>query len=150
MRRQPTRSHLTRLLLPGMLERGAGRILNIGSTAGFQSGPGMATYFATKAFVNHWTEALAHELKGSGVTATVSCPGATESEFGAVSGNEASLLFRLGAMGAEPVARAGYRAMMAGRPLVIHGLKNRLGVEGLRLAPRSIAVGMAAAVNRTD
>jgi len=142
--------HLTRLLLPGMLERGRGRILNIGSTAGFQPGPGMATYFATKAFVNHWTEALAHELRGTGVTATVSCPGATESEFGALAGNDASLLFKMGAMGAEPVVRAGYGAMMAGRPLVIHGIKNRLGVESLRLAPRSVAVAMAAMINRTD
>ncbi|HEV8547473.1 MAG TPA: SDR family oxidoreductase, partial [Polyangiaceae bacterium] len=73
--------HLTRGLLSGMLARGQGRILNIGSTAGFQPGPYMATYYASKAFVNHFSEALAYELRGTGVSVTVSCPGPTRTEF---------------------------------------------------------------------
>ena len=75
--------HLTGLLLPGMIARRSGRILNLGSTAGFQPGPNMAVYYASKAFVNSFTEALAYELRGTGVTATVSCPGATATEFSA-------------------------------------------------------------------
>ena len=82
---------------PAMIARRSGRILNLGSTAGFQPGPGMAIYYATKAFVNSFTEALAYELRGTGVTATVSCPGATATEFGKVAGTEESRLFHLGA-----------------------------------------------------
>ncbi|MDX2053217.1 MAG: SDR family NAD(P)-dependent oxidoreductase [Polyangiaceae bacterium] len=73
---------LTQATLPGMLARKRGKILNIGSTAGFQPGPFMATYYATKAFVNSWSEALGFELKGTGVSVTVSCPGSTNTEFG--------------------------------------------------------------------
>src|ERR1051325_10241434 len=75
---------LTRAFLPGMVERRRGRILNIGSTAGFPPGPFMAVYYATKAFVNSFSEALAYELRGTGVTSTVSCPGATDTEFAGV------------------------------------------------------------------
>ena len=96
--------HLTHLFLPGMIARRSGRILNLGSTAGFQPGPGMTIYYATKAFVNSFTEALAYELRGTGVTATVSCPGATATEFAKVAGTEESRLFHLGAMAASDVA----------------------------------------------
>lgn len=139
---------LTRLLLPGMIARGSGRILNIGSTAGFQPGPYMAVYYATKAFVNHFTEALGFELDGTGVTATVSCPGATDTEFGAVAGNEKSRLFRMGAQDAPGVAKQAYRAMLAGRPVIVHGLKNKLGVQALRVSPRAVVRSMAASLNR--
>ncbi len=141
--------NLTRLLLPGMIARGSGRILNIGSTAGFQPGPYMAIYYATKAFVNHFTEGLAYELAGTGVTATVSCPGATDTEFGAVAGNDKSRLFQMGAQDAPSVARQAYRAMLAGRPLIVHGLKNKLGVQALRVSPRSVVRSMAASLNRS-
>ena len=87
-----------------MVARRSGRILNLGSTAGFQPGPGMAVYYATKAFVNSFTEALGYELHGTGVTATVSCPGATATEFGKVAGNDSSKLFKPGAMSAPVVA----------------------------------------------
>src|SRR5205814_4814102 len=96
---------LTRALLPGMIARRRGRILNVGSTAGFPPGPYMAVYYASKAFVNSFTEALWYELRGTGVTATVSCPGATATEFAEVAGNKSSLLFRLGAASATTVAR---------------------------------------------
>jgi uncharacterized protein len=138
---------LTRALLPAMVARKRGRILNIGSTAGFPPGPFMAVYYASKAFVNSFTEALSYELRGTGVTATVSCPGATATEFAGVAGNDRSLLFRLGAAPAATVAREGYRAMMKGKPMVIHGLRNKLTVQSLRLSPRSLSRAIAASLN---
>ena len=78
--------HLTRLFLPAMVTRGSGRILNIASGAGFLPGPYMATYYASKAFVISFTEALAYELRGTGVTATTSCPPATATEFATIAG----------------------------------------------------------------
>lgn len=138
---------LTRELLPGMVARKRGRILNIGSTAGFPPGPFMAVYYASKAFVNSFTEALWYELRGTGVTATVSCPGATATEFAGVAGNDRSLLFRLGAAPAAEVARQGYRAMLKGKPMAVHGLRNKLTVQSLRLAPRAVSRAVAAALN---
>jgi short-subunit dehydrogenase len=138
---------LTRSFLPAMIARRSGRILNIGSTAGFPPGPFMAVYYASKAFVNSFTEALWYELKGTGVSATVSCPGATATEFAEVAGNSRSLLFRLGAANPKTVAAQGYRAMMKGKPMVIHGFKNKLTVQSLRLSPRAVARAIAASLN---
>ncbi len=138
---------LTRAFLPGMVKRKRGRILNIGSTAGFQPGPFMAVYYASKAFVNSFTEALWYELRGTGVTATVSCPGATATEFAGVAGNDKSRLFKMGAMSAREVAQAGYRAMMAGKPMAVHGLKNKMGVQLLRISPRAAVRALAASLN---
>jgi short-subunit dehydrogenase len=140
--------HLTGLLMPGMLARASGRILNLGSTAGFQPGPGMAIYYATKAFVNSFTEALAFELRGTGVTATVSCPGATLTEFGQVADNGRSRLFKGGAMAAAPVAAAAYRAMMSGRTSLVHGARNKLMIQSQRLAPRAAVRAVAARLNQ--
>jgi len=140
-------TQLTRLLVPGMVERKSGRVLNIGSTAGFQPGPFMAVYYASKAYVNSFTEALAFELSGTGVTATVSCPGATATEFAQVAGNDKTPLFKAAAMGAREVAQHGYRAMMRGEVLAIPGLKNKLGLQSLRFAPRSVVLGVAAKLN---
>jgi hypothetical protein len=139
---------LTRALLPGMVARKRGRVLNIGSTAGFQPGPFMATYYASKAFVNSFTEALWYELKGTGVTATVSCPGATATEFAGAAGNESSRLFRMGAASAAEVARQAYRAMHAGKPMIVHGLKNKLAMLSLRFSPRAAVRAVAAALNK--
>jgi short-subunit dehydrogenase len=138
---------LTRLFLPAMLLRKRGRILNVGSTAGFPPGPFMAVYYASKAFVNSFTEALWYELRGTGVTATASCPGATATEFSGVAGNDRSLLFRLGAAPAVAVARDGYRAMMKGKPMVVHGLRNKLTIQSLRLTPRALSRAVAASLN---
>lgn len=138
---------LTRAYVPAMIARRRGRILNVGSTAGFVPGPFMAVYYASKAFVNSFTEALSYELRDSGVTATVSCPGATATEFAAVAGTQRSLLFRLGAASPETVAREGYRAMMRGKPLVVHGLKNKLTVQSLRVSPRAAIRAVAASFN---
>ncbi len=140
--------HLTGLLVPGMIARKSGRILNLGSTAGFQPGPGMAIYYATKAFVNSFTEALSFELRGTGVTATVSCPGATATEFGRVADNGRSRLFKAGAMSAPGVAAAAYRAMMAGKVSLVHGARNKLLIQSQRLAPRATVRAVAARLNQ--
>jgi short-subunit dehydrogenase len=140
---------LTRLLLPGMVARRSGRILNIGSTAGFAPGPFMAGYYASKAFVNSFTEALGYELHGTGVTATVSCPGATATEFAAVAGNDKSRLFQMGTMSAPAVAQHAYRAMMQGRPMAIPGARNKLLMQSLRFSPRALVRWLAATLNRT-
>jgi short-subunit dehydrogenase len=142
--------HLTRLFLPDMITRRSGRILNLGSTAGFQPGPFMAVYYASKAFVNSFTEALGYELRGTGVTATVSCPGATATEFGKVSGNEESRLFHLGAMSAADVAAHAYRAMMAGKAMSLPGWRAKLGLQMLRFGSRGMARGVAARLNQID
>jgi uncharacterized protein len=139
---------LTGLFLPSMVSRRRGRILNIGSTAGFQPGPFMATYYASKAFVNSFTEAIAYELEGTGVTATLSCPGATATEFAGHAGNDKSLLFRLGAADSNRVASEAYRAMMAGQRLAIHGITNKIGVQALRASPRAAVLGLTARLNR--
>ena len=139
---------LTRALLPGLLARRRGRILNIGSTAGFQAGPYMAVYYASKGFVNLFTEALAYELRGTGVTATVSCPGAAETEFADRAGSRKSWLFRLGAAPAPRVARQAYRAMLAGRPMIVHGALNRIVVQAIRFSPRALVRAIAATLNR--
>lgn len=142
--------HLTHLVLPGMMARRSGRILNLGSTAGFQPGPGMAVYYATKAFVNSFTEALAYELRGTGVTATVSCPGATATEFGKVSGNEESRLFHLGATAATSVAAHAYRAMMSGKTMSLPGWRAKLGLQLIRFGSRKTVTGVAARLNQVE
>jgi len=139
---------LTRALLPGMLARRRGFILNLGSTAGFQPGPYIATYYASKAFVNHFSEALAEELSGSGVSVTLSCPGPTTTEFGDISGMKRSRLFGLGVAPTKAVAKAAYRALLARRVLVVHGWKNRLGVLLVRLGPRSWVRAVVSMLNR--
>lgn len=141
---------LTRLFLPQMIERGEGRVLNVGSMAGFQPGPYMATYYATKAFVNSFSEALHEELRGTGVTCTVLAPGATATEFARSAGAEGSTLFqqsKLVASSAE-VAASGYRAMMSGCVLAIPGLLNRIQMQGLRFFPRSVIRKIASKVNQ--
>jgi uncharacterized protein len=129
-------THLTRLFLPGMIERRRGGVLNVGSTAGFQPGPMMAVYYASKAYVLSFSEALAEELLGANVTVTCLAPGPTETGFGAVSGMDHAFVFRLGAMDAATVARAGYRGFRRGWAIVIPGLKNRLLAFSVRLGPR--------------
>jgi uncharacterized protein len=141
---------LTRLLLPAMIARKSGRVLNIGSTAGFVPGAFMAIYYASKAFVNSFTEALSVELDGTGVTATVSCPGATATEFAQVAGNDKTPLFKSRVMGAREVAEDAYRAMLRGEPLAVPGFMNKLRIASLRLAPRGMARNVAANMNRTS
>jgi len=137
-------TQLTRLFLPGMAARRSGRIMNVASTAGFQPGPLMAVYYATKAYVISFTEALANELGDSGVTATCFCPGATETGFAKRAGNDKTRLFKkLGAMSAEKVALDGYRAVMEGRSLAISGAHNWLVAQSTRMGPRKLVTAIS-------
>src|SRR6266536_4316803 len=130
-------THLTKLFLLPMLERKSGKVLNVASTAGFQAGPGMAVYYATKAYVISLSEALASELRGSGITVTCLCPGPTDTGFQKRARTEDSVLLRrLQPMSAKAVAQDGYRGLMSGRTLVISGLRNWLVAESTRFAPR--------------
>jgi len=139
--------HLTKLVLPGMIERGSGRILHVGSVAGFLPGPFMADYYATKAFVSSFSQALAYELRGTGVTSTVLCPGPTATEFADTAGVSGSRLFAMGAMRADKVAAIGYKGMQRGKARVIPGWRNKLTVASLRTAPRPMTVSIAARLN---
>ena len=130
-------THLTKLFLGPMLEKKSGKILNVASTAGFQPGPLMAVYYATKAYVISFSEALANELQGTGVSVTCLCPGVTDTEFQKRAGTEQTKLFRqMRPMDAKTVARDGYRGLMKGKPLVISGFRNWLLAESLRVSPR--------------
>jgi uncharacterized protein len=143
-------THLTRLFLPGMIERGRGGILNVGSTAAFQPGPNMAVYYATKAFVLSFTEALAEELAGTPLKVTCLAPGPTATGFGAVSGMDNSFIFKLGAMKATAVAQAGYRGFRRGKAIVIPGFTNRLAAFSVRLGLRSVVRKIAMRLNRSN
>lgn len=137
-------TELARLFLPPMLARRSGRIMNVASTAGFQPGPLMAVYYATKAYVISFSEALANEVRHSGVTVTCFCPGATLTGFAKRAGNDKSRLFKqLGAMNVEKVALDGYRAVMEGRTLAISGAHNWLVAQSTRFAPRKMVTAIS-------
>ncbi|HEX5438047.1 MAG TPA: SDR family oxidoreductase [Gemmatimonadaceae bacterium] len=139
---------LTALLLPPMVQRGHGRILNVASTAAFVPGPFMAGYYASKAYVLSLSEALASELRGTGVTVTTLAPGPTHTGFQAAANLQRSALFRTGnVMDAATVARAGYRGLMQGKRLVVPGVMNKLLVFGTRFIPRRATAAIARWLN---
>ncbi len=127
---------LTKRFLPSMIERRRGRILNVASTAAFVPGPWMSIYYATKAFLLSFSEAIDYELQPNGISLTTLCPGPTESEFKVRAGSQRSRLFDAFVMDAETVAKAGYDGMMAGKSVVIPGLRNKLIPVAARLMPR--------------
>ncbi len=128
---------LTQLFLPDMIKRRSGRILNVGSTGSFSPVPTMAVYGATKAYVLSFSEALAEEVRGTGVTVTALCPGVTITGFQARSGAGEARMAAMGSMTAEQVARIGYKALKRGQSLLIPGFWNSLMIFSTRLAPRS-------------
>ena len=137
-------TQLTRFFLPPMIARRTGRIMNVASTAGFQPGPLMAVYYATKAYVISFSEAIANEVRNTGVTVTCFCPGATHTGFAKRAGNDQSRLFKqLGAMSVEKVALDGYRAVMEGRTLAISGAHNWLVTQSTRFAPRKLVTAIS-------
>jgi uncharacterized protein len=137
-------TELARLLLPGMVARRRGRILLVGSTAGFQPGPQMAVYCATKAYVLHFGEAIAYELRGTGVTVSTLCPGATATGFSAVAGTGGTRLFQGSrVMTSAAVAHQGYQALKAGRRVAINGLLNKIVALSGRLSPRALTLPIA-------
>ena len=140
-------AHLTKLFLPGMLARRSGRILNVASTAAFVPGPFMAVYYASKAFLLSFSEAIAKEVEGSGVTVTALCPGPTRTEFAGAAGITGSNLFRGPVMDAGEAARAGYRAMLDGRMETIAGARNRVMILGSRMASRGMLAEIARRLN---
>jgi len=131
-------TELAALVLPAMLERKRGGILNVASTAAFQPGPGAAVYYATKAYVLSFTEALHEEVAGSGVHVTALCPGPTKTEFFEVADyGRGSRLERLG-MESGPVVAAGLAGLSANKPVVIPGVMNKAGAQGHRFLPRAV------------
>ncbi|MBI3967434.1 MAG: SDR family oxidoreductase [Chloroflexi bacterium] len=134
-------THLTKLLLPGMLARRRGRVLNVASTASFMPGPFMAVYYATKAYVLSFSEAIANELQGTNVTVTALCPGPTHTGFAAAaSANRMQLFTGPRVMDAATVARIGFAALMRGRRVVIPGFRNRWLIRAAGLLPRSLVL----------
>ncbi len=142
-------TELTGRILPGMVSRRRGRIVNVASTAAFQPGPLMAVYYASKAYVLSFSEALAAELEGSGVSVTAFCPGPVITEFQEKAGLSESRLFASPlVMDAERVARIGWAAAKKGRRVVIPGLGNRLLARVARLAPRRMVTAVAARLQK--
>ncbi|MEW6145394.1 MAG: SDR family oxidoreductase [Thermodesulfobacteriota bacterium] len=129
-------THLTRLFLPGIIERGRGGILNVGSLAGFQPGPNLAVYYATKAYVLSFTEALSEEIKNPNIKITCLAPGPVRTEFGSKSELDDSLLFKMSLMDVEPVVKAGYEGFRRGDVIVLPGIKQKLIPFLLRFTPR--------------
>src|SRR5271170_3773316 len=140
---------LTGLFLPGMIQRKRGGILNVGSVAGFLPGPGMAVYYATKAFVLSFTEALAEELVGTGLTVSVLCPGPTESNFGNVARGKKVRQIKTGKMTSEAVAVYGHRAFRKGKVTAVPGLQNKAFVFLNRILPRPLPRKLVKRYNRT-
>lgn len=139
-------TELTKCILPAMVKRGSGCVLNIASTAAFQPGPLMAVYYASKAYVMNFSLALSEELKGTGVTVTCLCPGPTKTGFETNANLGNSRLFRLGSMNANTVAKIGYDAMNCGKSLVVAGLRNKIGAFMTRFIPRMLAAKIARTV----
>ena len=137
---------LAHAVLPGMIDRGAGAILNLASTAAFQPGPGMAVYFATKALVLSFSEALHEEAASKGVRVTALCPGPTRTEFGDVAGFKANGAFDKMSARSEDVVAMGLKALDKGRAVAIPGLTNKAGAQAHRIVPRWLLRKVTAAI----
>jgi hypothetical protein len=134
-------TELTRLALPRMVTQRKGRILNVASTAAFAPGPLLAVYYATKAYVLSFSEAIGNELRGTGITVTALCPGPTRTGFAAEAGlGDSNLFSGPNVMDVGPVAEAGYRGMMRGTAVVVPGVLNKLLIFSIRTAPRWLVV----------
>ncbi len=142
-------THLTRLFLPDMIKNKFGKILNVASTAAFEPGPLMATYYATKAFVLSFSQALANELEGSGVTVTTFCPGPTRTGFQESAHIKYSKLIESRMMDAPTVARIGYRGLMKNKRIVVPGLMNKIIAHGVRFLPRNLVLRIARSIQES-
>lgn len=135
-----TLTELTGHFLPGMIERGRGGVLNVSSTTAFQPGPGMAVYFASKAYVQRFSEALSYELRKTPIAVTALAPGPVQTEFGNRSGMAEHRPHRRNVMTAERVAEIGYRGFRAGRRRVIPGRLNWLAANAVGWLPQSLVL----------
>jgi short-subunit dehydrogenase len=136
-----TLTQFTKLYIQDMVKRGSGKIMNVASTAAFQSGPTMAVYYATKAYVLSFSEAVDNEVRNKGVTVTTLCPGATESGFQEAAKMEESKLVKGRKLpSSEEVAKYGYEAMMKGKTVAIHGMMNWILANSVRFMPRALVV----------
>ncbi len=145
-----TLTHLTRLVLPAMIQRHDGKIMNVASTAAFQPGPLMAVYYATKAYVLFFSEALNNELEGTGVTVSALCPGPTTTDFQKRARMDGVRLVRSGLMDAATVAEAGYQGLMKDKPVVIPGFKNSFLAFTVRFMPRNMVVRITRKLQSRD
>jgi short-subunit dehydrogenase len=136
-------THLAWLFIPGMIKRGGGKILNVASLAAFTPGPTMSVYFASKAYVLSFSEALNNELKDKGITVTALCPGSVKTKFHEVALGDPALVREREMMSAREAAEAGYNAMMSGKSVVIPGFKNSLVAFVSRFVPRDVVVKSA-------
>jgi uncharacterized protein len=141
-------TRLTRIFLPEMRARQAGGIINVASIAAFLPGPYMSVYYASKAYVLSFSEAIAHELRGSGVVVTALCPGATKTEFQEVAGMTDTPLLRRLSMSSREVARLGLAGHRAGKTVVITGVGNKLTPFAARLVPRGVMARLAASLQK--
>ena len=141
-----TLTDLCRAVAPAMIERRAGAILNVASTAAFQPGPKMAVYFATKAFVLSLSEALHEELKPHGIKVSCLCPGPTRTEFGEVAGFGGNGLFDRVAMNAAEVVETGLKGLDSNRAVVVAGWINKIGAASTRFAPRALVRKIAGSI----
>jgi short-subunit dehydrogenase len=143
---------LTKLFIPAMIKRRSGRVLNLASTAAFQAGPLMAVYYATKAYVLSFSEALAEELRNTGVSITALCPGPTRTDFAdtaELTTSNSGLFNAFGTADAADVAKYGYDAMMSGKRLAIPGFKNKIIAQAQRIAPRSLSAKLTRIAQET-
>lgn len=137
-------THLTKLFLPAMIKRNSGRIMNVASTAAFQPGPLMSVYYASKAYVLSFSQALDEELRNTNVRVTCLCPGATATNFAETAMvGDTNLLAKYGVGKAEDVASYGYAAMMRGERVAVVGLRNKVMVQAERFAPRNLVTRLA-------
>lgn len=134
-------TRLTKLLLPDMLKRNRGGILNVGSTGSFVPGPFNAVYCAVKSYVLSFSEAIAEEVSGTGITVTAMCPGGTRTAFQDLENRGRSIFFQV--MDPSRVAAIGYKALMKGKRVVVPGMANKMQVFILRFIPRKIAARLS-------
>ncbi len=143
-------TRLSWLYVREMIQRKKGRIMNVASTAAFQPGPYMAVYYASKSYVLLLSEAMANELKDHGITVTALCPGATESGFADTANARDTRLFKRKIPSSAAVAAYGYKAMMKGKTVAIHGTMNYMMAQSVRFAPRKTVTAIAAKINNKD
>ena len=144
-------THLTKLFLKDMLLKGSGKIMNVASTAAFQPGPRMAVYYASKAYVLHFTEAIAQEAGGTNISVTAFCPGATDTEFQEISKmKKTKLVSMIDLEDARPVAEYGYKSMMEGKKIAVPGILHKISSKAYRFLPRNIITKIVGMIQKED